>query len=146
MKNHSLHITAKALLPCIVLLVCLASCAVVGTVVPGAKRITLAPNKLTHGSFKDGALIVDYSYTRSSNEIKVAGVANYTNRMDSLDIRLLALDANGTVVLQSLIFSSGFRQGNERRAEIKFDTTIDVPQEVAGMTFAASGQTRSGRR
>jgi len=146
MKIHNLHIFVKTIVLSIVVLVCLAGCAVVGTVVPDGKRITLAENKLTHGNFKDGALTVDYSYTRSSNEIKVTGVANYTNKMDSLDIRLLALGADGTVVLQSLIFSSGYRKGSERRAEIKFNTTVDVPQEVTGITFAASGQSYRGHR
>lgn len=146
MKKHSLYSVERSIFICVFVLVWLAGCAVVGTSVPDDKRIMLSENKLTRGSFKDGALTVDYSYTRSPNDIKVTGFANYTNRMDSLDIRLLALDTNGTVVLQALIFSSGYRQGSGRKSEIKFNTTVDVPQEVAGMTFVASGQPRRGRR
>ncbi len=146
MKMRSLLSLAQSMVLCTVVLVFFSGCAVVGLTIPDEKRITLVYNQQVNGNFKDDPLTVDYSYSLARNKIVMSGYANYTNRMDSLDVRVLFLDVAGIVLKQVVVYSSGYRMDVDRRSNLEFAKTIDLPVGVVGISFATSGQPRRSHR
>lgn len=146
MEKRSIVLSLKSFVLYALVLAYVSGCAVVGMTIPDEKRITLAYNQQVNDSFKDGPLTVEFSYSLSANQMKLTGVADYSSRMDSLDIRLLLLDVTGTVLQQTVVYSSGFRTDEGRKQRLKFDETIALPVGVVGISFGASGQSRRGHR
>jgi len=128
-------------------------CAGVGSVIPLERQIPLVEAEKNHGSFKYGQLTLKYSYKLAggskilagSNMI-LAGQASYNESVDSLDIRILFLDAAGTVLQQKVVFSSGYRTGDSRISDRVFQKTLVVPPESAAISFTSYAQTRNSHR
>jgi len=146
MKKRNMLSLAQSMVLCAVALVFFSGCAVVGLTIPNEKGITLVYNQQVNGTFSDGSLSVDYSYSLSQNRIKLSGNANYSNRMDSLDVRVLFLDVAGTVLKQTVVYSSGYRTDEGQSRNLKFDKTIELPVGVVGISFSSSGQPRRSHR
>lgn len=128
-------------------------CAGVGSNIPPERRTPLIEGENNQGNFSYGQLSLDYSYTvTGSNMIAggsnmiLAGKAAYLGGADSLDIRILFLDATGIVLQQKIIYSSGFRSGNGKGSGRVFQKTLSVPPRSAAITFTFSATDRSGHR
>ena len=76
----------------------------------------------------------------------LAGKASYQGGADSLDVRILFLDATGVILQQKIIYSSGYRSGNTKGSNRVFQKTLDVPPGSAAITFTYSATDRSSQR
>ncbi len=121
-------------------------CAGVGSTVPLERRLPLIEAENSQGDFSYGGLKVEYSYSLAGSNMILDGVASYDRGYDSLDIRILFLDATGTVLQQKFIYSSGYRTGGKRRSGIDFQKTFVVPAGSVAITFSSFAQDRSGQR
>ncbi len=128
-------------------------CAGVGSNIPPERREPLVEGENNQGSFSYGPLTVDYSYTVTGSNMVVggsnmilAGKASYQGGTDSLDVRILFLDATGIVLQQKIIYSSGFRSGNGKGSARVFQKTLSVPPGSAAISFSFSATDRSSHR
>lgn len=126
----------RSLYGLLVLFCCtLLGCAVVGSVVPVEKRIALSETKNIQETFQADGLRVEYSYTVSDGILSLKCSASVRFHMKSFDVRLLFLDAQGTVLQQKVVYSSTRGSINER---------LDIPEGAAGISFTYSGQPYRG--
>lgn len=122
-------------------------CSGVGRVVPLDHRLPFDEQQdNSSGNFSHGGLTVVYSYSLAGGSMTMDGQINYRRSVDSLDVRLLLLDATGTVLQQKLVYSSGYREGKSRQSDRTFHKTMVVPPGVAGLSFSYSDRPRSGHR
>jgi len=124
----------------------LAGCAGVGGFVPADDRILLDEKGAGQGSFRQDSLTVVYSYRLTEDNLTVSGDVDYTWAVDSLDVRLLFLDAAGTVLQKKIVYSSGYRVADSRKTERTFQQTMAVPPGAAGISFDYSAQPRRSYR
>ena len=120
-------------------------CAGVGSTVPLERRLPLIEAENSQGDFSYGGLKVKYSYSLAGSNMILDGVASYDRGYDSLDIRILFLDATGTVLQQEFVYSSGFRTSGKRRSG-DFQKTFAVPAGSVAITFSSYAQDRSSQR
>lgn len=124
----------------------LVGCAGVGRLVPVDKRILFDETGAGQGSFSRDALTVVYSYRLAEGNITVAGEVDYIWAVDSLDVRLLFLDAAGSVLQEKIVYSSGYRVADSWKTERSFQETMAVPPGAAGTSFDYSAQPRRSYR
>ena len=122
------------------------ACTIIGSSIPPERQIALQPGNSIQGFFKSASLDVQYTYSVNDTKLTLSGKI-YFKGMDvgSLDVRLLLLDSQGTVIQQKLVYSSGYRTTNGRRNR-SFNTSLLLPEEVTAVSFAYSSQPRNGRR
>lgn len=123
----------------------LLGCSVVGRVVPVDNRILFGEKEHSQGSYSYGGLTVDYSYRLAGGNMNLAGQVYYGRAVDSLNVRLLFLDATGTVLQQKLVYASGYRVSSSQTTERTFKETLVVPPGATGISFSYSDSLRSGR-
>jgi len=140
---------------CILFLVFLgvSGCAGVGTTIPQERLISLKEAENNQGNFGYGPLTVKYSYSLTGSSLIsggsnmiLAGNVSYRGGFDSLDIRILFLDAGGTVLQQKFIYSSGYRDRSEKVSNLDVQKTFAVPAGSAAITFTYSVEERTGGR
>jgi hypothetical protein len=124
----------------------LAGCAGVGRVVPADDRILFGEKGTGQGSYSRGGLTVTYSYRLTDGKIILDGQAHYIWAVESLDVRLLFLDAAGTVLQRKLVYSSGYRVARSWMTERTFQKTMVVPSGAVGISFSYFEQLRRGNR
>lgn len=124
----------------------LVGCAGVGWLVPVDDRILFDEKSAGQGSFRQGGLTVAYSYRLAEGNITVGGEVDNTWAVDSIDVRLLFLDAAGTVLQKRIVYSSGYRVARAWTAERSFQQTLAVPSGTVGISFDYSSQPRRGNR
>jgi len=120
-------------------------CAGVGSTVPQERRIPLIETENSQGNFSYGSLTLKYSYSLADGNMIFTGKASYQGGFDSLDIRILFLDAAGTVLQQEFIYSSGYRTDRERVSDRELQKTFAVPPGSTAITFTYFTQKRIGR-
>jgi hypothetical protein len=121
-------------------------CSGVGRVVPVDHRIPFSQKENSQGNFSHGGLTVEYSYHMSGVNMTINGQVYYRGSVDSLDVRVLFLDASGTVLQQDIVYSSGYRVARSRKTDRTFQETLVVPPGVAGLSFSYSAQPRSSHK
>jgi hypothetical protein len=121
-------------------------CSGVGRVVPLDHRLPFNEQDNSQGNFSHGGLTVGYSYSLAGGSMTMDGQVDYRRSVDSLDVRLLFLDASGTVLQQMLVYSSGYRDGGSKKSDRTFRETMVVPPGVAGLSFSYSAQPRSSHK
>lgn len=126
----------------VLMLLCNFGCSGVGRVVPVDHRLPFGQTDNSQGIFKHGGLTVEYSYSLAGVNMTINGQVSYRRSFDSLDVRLLFLDASGTVIQQHLVYSSGYRVSESRRTDRTFKETLAVPSATAGLSFSYSAQPR----
>ena len=140
---------------CILFLVFLgvSGCAGVGTTIPQERLISLKEAENNQGNFGYGPLTVKYSYSLTGSSLIsggsnmiLAGNVSYRGGFDSLDIRILFLDAGGTVLQQKFIYSSGYRDRSEKVSNLDVQKTFAVPAGSAAITLTYSVEERTGGR
>ncbi len=148
MKNLRYLLLGKKVVLALLLLMIfgLVGCAGVGRLVPADDRILLDEKGVGQGSFRQDSLTVVYSYRLTEGNLTVGGDVDYTWAVDSLDVRLLFLDAAGTVLQKKIVYSSGYRVADSRKTERTFQQTLAVPSGAVGISFDYSAQPRRSYR
>lgn len=125
---------------------CGAGCSIVGRVVPVDNRIVFTGQDSGQGIFRSGDLSVNYSYKLKTRRMELKGLVQTHEGFDSLDVRIRFIDAEGAVLNQKIVYSSGYRVTGSRDAERTFQVLLDVPTDAAGISFTYSSQSRYGRQ
>lgn len=131
---------------CILIFLSVLGCSGVGRVVPLDHRLPFNEQDNSQGNFSHGGLKVTYSYSLAGGSMTMEGQIDYRRSVDSLDVRLLFLDASGVVLQQKLVYSSGYRVGRSKKSDRSFHETMVVPTGVAGLSFSYNAQPRSSHR
>jgi hypothetical protein len=122
-------------------------CAVVGTTVPAERRISLNQSEGGSGEYKYGKLLVNYNYSLQGSQLTLRGTIDFNWGADSLNVRVLMLDAAGTVLEQKLVYSSGYRTSEGRSMSgVPFSEKLPAPPGTAGISFSYSSKDRTSRR
>ena len=123
------------------------ACTIIGSTVPLEKQIALQPDNSIQGFYKSAFLDVQYTYSVNNAELTISGNTRFKG-MDagSLDVRLLLLDSQGTIIQQKLVYSSGYRTTTGRRKNPSFETKLALPDGVTSISFTYSSQPRNGTR
>jgi hypothetical protein len=122
-------------------------CSGVGWVVPADHRLPFSEKDTGQGNYSYGGLTVEYGYSMSGEHMTMDGQVHYRGSVDSLAVRLLFLDASGTVLQQNIVYSSGYRVARySRKTDRTFQETLVVPPGVAGLSFSYSAQPRSSNK
>ena len=139
MSENSMKLAMTKILYAAVALICIGflGCSAVGKVVPVEKRVELLETTATQDTFKADGLTVIYSYIVKDDIMTFTCRAALRFKMESYDVRLLFLDAQGAVLLQKLVYSSG--DGSTEK-------TLDVPPGTVGFSFNYSGQPFRGHQ
>jgi len=119
-------------------------CSMVGSIVPTAQRLNLVETNVNESMFKSGDLNVIYSYDFQGTLFKITGKTTKPQGLDSFNLRLLFLDAEGKVLQQSIIATVGFREDRRASPELNFTKTLQLPTNTAGISFSYSGISRTG--
>lgn len=155
MRRYATVSFVNAGILCLLLLVYLgvSGCAGVGSTIPQERWISLKEGENNQGDFKYGSLALKYSYSLTGSSLIsggsnmiLAGKASYQGGYDSLDILILFLDADGTVLQQKFIYSSGYRDRSEKVSNLDIQKTFAVPAGSAAITFSYSAMERTGGR
>jgi hypothetical protein len=154
MKNYSIVSSINAVFLYIFVLLCftISGCAGVGSTIPQERRVSLTETENNQGNLKYGSLSVKYSYSlvggnliSAGGNMILAGKISYRDRFDSLDVRILFLDAAGTVLQKEFVYSSGYRT-RDKSSNSAFQKTFTVPAGSVAMTFTYSAQDHTGHR
>ena len=154
MDKYSAVSFVKAGFLYLLVLICfgISGCAGVGSTIPQERRVSLTETENNQGNFSYGALTVKYSYSlvggnliSAGSNMILAGKISYRDRFDSLDVRILFLDAAGTVLRQEFVYSSGYRT-RDKSSNRAFQKTFTVPAGSVAMSFNYSAQDQTGHR
>ena len=126
----------------IVMVLALSGCAVTQV----DNQILFGNEDQRKGVFTQGGLTVDYSYRLSGGNIDLEGQVSFSGRADSLSVYLLFVDGVGTVLVQKIIYSSGYRDSNRRMSDRTFQHTFIVPTKAKGVSFSYTSQPYRGQR
>lgn len=121
-------------------------CTMEGRIVQADNKILFGTEEKRQGIFTQGDLTVDYSYQLSGGNINLAGEVSYSGRADSLNVRLLFLNDAGTVMVQKIIYSSGYRDSSSWMSDRSFQHTFIVPTGATGISFSYSSSPYRGKR
>jgi hypothetical protein len=124
----------------------LAGCALVGQVTQVDNQILFGNQDKKQGIFTQGGLTVDYSYRLSGGNINLEGQVSFSGRADSLNVYLLFVDGAGTVLVQKIIYSSGYRDSSRQMSDRTFQHTFIVPTKAKGVSFSYTAQPYRGQR
>ena len=108
----------------------------VGSVVPVEKRVELLQTGTIQDIFKSNGLVVDYRYTLRDGSMLLSCSAALNFQVNSFDVRLLFLDAQGTVLQQKVVYSSKLQ--NDQKS-------MNVPPGTGSISFTYSSQPFRGR-
>ena len=124
----------------------LAGCTMMGKVVQIDNQILFGKEEKRQGIFTQGGLTVNYSYQLTGGNINLDGQVDFSGRVDSLNVYLLFVDGAGTVLVQKILYSSGYRDSGSWRSDRTFRKTLIVPTEAKGISFSYSAQPYRGQR
>lgn len=147
MKNSLLFTRNMVALSLFILLsLGLSGCAHFGQVVSIDKQILFADNKNNQGTFKSGELTVDYNYRLRGENMILTGNVTYDRSVDYLDVRVLFLDRERSIVRQKIVYYSGYRVSRSWENDRSFQQTLKVPADAVGISFSYSAQLRSSHK
>lgn len=130
----------------VIILLFVAGCALKNKTVAEDKRVAFVEKTTTPETYVSGPLTVNYEYQRSGDTLTISGSVKFRQSVDSLDVRLFFLDADGLVVGRTLVYSSGYRSLAARDSTRTFRTQIDVPAEAVGFSFEETSKQRTSMR
>ena len=85
----------------------ISGCTAVGRVISVENRIMFSDTQSDQGTYSYGGLTVEYRYKLTGGNMTLDGKSHYRGGVDSLDVRLLFLDAEGRVLQQKIVFHLG---------------------------------------
>ncbi|BHH86236.1 hypothetical protein LA52FAK_45250 [Desulforhopalus sp. 52FAK] len=130
----------------VVLLLLMSGCAMKNQRVGQDKRVTLAGKTTAAETYKNGPLTVNYEYKRVGDTLTISGSVGFPRSVDSLDVRIFFLDAEGLVIGKSLVYSSGYRSLAGRGSARTFRRNVDIPDGTVSFSFDETSRDRTSRR
>ena len=125
----------------------LLGCTMVGKVIPVQNRILFSDNGVNHGTYKDGELTLDYNYHQVGRKMTLDGEVTSVWEFDSIDVSLLFFDASGTVLQETIVYNSGYREETPSSStDSTFKTVLVVPRGAVGMSFSMTDVAHEGGR
>jgi hypothetical protein len=118
----------------------------VGQVTQVDNQVLFGDQDHKQGVFTQGGLTVDYSYRLSGGNMNLEGQVSFSDRADSLNVYLLFVDGAGTVLVQKIIYSSGYRDSSRQMSDRTFQHTFIVPTKAKGISFSYTAQPYRGQR
>lgn len=124
----------------------LLGCSMVGKVIPVQNRILFSENKENKGTYKDSELTLDYSYHQDGRKMTLDGEVTSVWEFDSIDVSLQFFDASGTVLQETIVYNSGYREeAPSSSTDSTFKTMLVVPPGAVGMSFSMTESAHEGR-
>lgn len=123
-----------------------AGCALKYSTVAEEDRILLSDNPDASGVYTSGPLTVGYQYQQSGDTLTISGNIIFRQSVDSLDVRMVFLDAAGLIVDRKLIYSSGYRSLTARDSTRTFRRSLLIPSGAVTFSFTESSVVRASRR
>jgi hypothetical protein len=138
MGSYSRIAVKNTVLFATIVLICISllGCSAVGRVVPTENRMELA-NSTAQEVFEADGLRVIYSYNLQDDIMSFSCRVSVRFRVQSFNAKLLFLDAQGTVLQQNRVFSSGDRFSEK---------ALVVPSGAVAISFNYSSQPFRGRQ
>ncbi len=126
----------------------LPGCTMVGDVVPAQHRILFTDQEGGQGTYKDDRLTLDYSYNLDGRKMTLDGQVTSVWKFDSVDVSLLFFDAGGTVLQDTVVYYSGYRESliSSPTTDSSFKTMLVVPRGAVGISFSMTDMAREGRQ
>ena len=125
----------------------LLACTMVGNVVPLQNRILFNEKSVNQGTYNDGELTLNYSYNLVGRHMTLDGEITSVWKFDSIDVSLLFFDTNGTVLQETIVYYSGYREENPSTStDTTFKTILVVPRGAVGMSFSMTDTSREGKQ
>jgi hypothetical protein len=124
----------------------LLGCTMVGKVIPMQNQILFSEKGLNQGTYNDGELTLNYNYTLDGRKMTLDGEITSVWTFDSIDVSLLFFDTSGTVLQETIVYYSGYREENPLSSTDKtFKTMLVVPRGAVGMSFSMTDFPYEGR-
>lgn len=114
--------------------------------IPVDKMVQLTEGAATQGSYKTGEVAVQYTFTRTGDNMSINGTVSHSGGFDSLNVFVLFSDAIGQELKRNLVYSTGYRTGHKYKGGAHFEEKFQVPPGAAGFVFTYSGKPRQGSR
>lgn len=132
----------------VVLSLCLflAGCSMKHATVAEEKRVALSNKTETSEVYTSGPLTVTYEYQKAGDKLTISGNVEFRQSVDSLDVRIVFLDATGLVIGRKIVYSSGFRSFASKDSTRTFRTNLELPAGVVSFSFMESSVARSSHR
>ena len=121
-------------------------CSMINAPIAEEKRISLLSKTEMSEVYKSGPLTVTYEYQKNGDKLTISGSVEFRQSVDSLDVRIVFLDATGLVLGKKIVYSSGFRSFASTDSTRTFRTNLEMPSGVVGFTFTESSVVRSSHR
>lgn len=145
MQSISFFRVCPRLVVCILFFMFLAGCAGKHQMVPENERVLLSVGSERSEAYTKGPLTVEYKYNYTDSTFTVSGSVEYSQRVDSLDVRIVFLDSSGYVLAKKIVYSSGYRTFASREGTRTFRTRLEVPAGTAGFIFTSASKDRASR-
>lgn len=118
------------------LIILAGGCTIAGKPVPADKRIVFDDGQNTEGRFTSGRFSLHYSYKVQGDRLAIRGDFEYGWSYDLLDVRLLFLADDGTIIKRVLVYSSGFRSTGGKEMKKSFKKELEIPPATGGISFS----------
>lgn len=124
----------------------LSGCTMVGKVLPVQNRILFNEKSANQGTYNDGELTLEYSYHQVGRKMTLDGQITSVRAFDSIDVSLLFFDASGTVLQETIVYYSGYRETPSSSTDKTFKTVLVMPRGSVGMSFKMTDMAREGKQ
>lgn len=121
-------------------------CAMINATVAEEKRVLFSSKTEAADVYKGGFLSVIYEYQRTGDKLTISGSVEYRQSVDSLDVRIVFLDATGQILGKKIVYSSGFRSISRTDSTRTFRTSLEMPAGTVGFSFIDSSMVRASHR
>ncbi len=124
----------------------LLACTMVGKVIPVQNRILFSEKGASQGTYNDGELTLDYNYQLDGRKMTLDGQVTSAWATDSIDVSLLFFDTSGTILQETIVDYSGYRDSSSSTTAPAFKTMLIVPRGAVGMSFIMTDVAHVGRQ
>lgn len=121
-------------------------CSMKNVPIAEAKRVALSSKTEIAEVYKSGPLTVTYEYQNAGEKLTISGSVEFRQSVDSLDVRIVFLDAAGLVLGKKIVYSSGFRSFASTNSTRTFRTNLEMPAGAVGFSFTESSVVKASHR
>ena len=137
-----------ALFMIVIISLVFSGCTMVGDVIPVQNRILFTEKGGGQGTYNDDQLTLDYSYSLDDRKMSLDGQVTSVWQFDSVDVSLLFFDAGGSVLQETVVYYSGYRESltPSSATDSTFRTMLVVPRGAVGISFSMTDMAREGKQ
>jgi hypothetical protein len=144
--NQVFSVSCGRLFMVVFVLLFFTGCAMKNATVAEEKRVLFSSKTEAPEVYRSGFLSVTYEYQRTGDKLTISGRVEYRQSVDSLDVRLVFLDATGLVLGKKIVYSSGFRSFARTDSTRTFRTNLEMPVGAVSFSFIDSSVARASQR